>query len=145
MKVSLKHSVPVLSISLTPHQYQETEHHGWIFRDHFVEKGKEGASAALSILQHAQVFIPKANMSAQKRLRISAACLISCCASSIDQALIWMIAGPIITAKRTGRKKIIMGTVSLGGRAAAFFSASAMRMSRLSCERARSAVASGVP
>lgn len=49
----------------------------------------------------------------------------------------WIIAGPMMTAKSTGRKKTIIGTVSLGGRAAAFFSASAMRASRLSWERTR--------
>ena len=49
----------------------------------------------------------------------------------------WIIAGPMMTMKSTGRKKTIIGTVSLGGSAAAFFSASAMRASRLSWERTR--------
>ncbi|MBY5620605.1 6,7-dimethyl-8-ribityllumazine synthase [Rhizobium leguminosarum] len=39
----------VLSVSLTPHQYQETEHHKQIYRAHFVEKGREAAKAALTI------------------------------------------------------------------------------------------------
>ena len=38
-----------------------------------------------------------------------------------------------------------IGTVNLGGRLAAFFSASVMRASRLSCERTRSAWPNGVP
>lgn len=42
------------------------------------------------------------------------------------------MAGVRITANSTGRKKMIIGTVSFGGSAAAFFSASIMRLSRLS-------------
>ncbi|UWQ28849.1 MULTISPECIES: 6,7-dimethyl-8-ribityllumazine synthase [unclassified Leisingera] len=49
MRVSLETGVPVLSVSLTPHQYQETEHHNTIYRDHFEEKGREAAQAALMI------------------------------------------------------------------------------------------------
>jgi 6,7-dimethyl-8-ribityllumazine synthase len=49
MRVGLDTGVPVLSVSLTPHQYQETEHHNAIYRDHFVEKGREAAKAALMI------------------------------------------------------------------------------------------------
>lgn len=49
MRVGLDTGVPVLSLSLTPHQYQETDHHNAIFRQHFVEKGREAARAALMI------------------------------------------------------------------------------------------------
>jgi 6,7-dimethyl-8-ribityllumazine synthase len=49
MRVGLDTGVPVLSLSLTPHQYQDTEHHRRIFREHFVEKGREAARAALMI------------------------------------------------------------------------------------------------
>ncbi len=49
MRAGLDSSVPVLSVSLTPHQYQETDHHNAIFREHFVEKGREAARAALMI------------------------------------------------------------------------------------------------
>ena len=45
----------------------------------------------------------------------------------------------------TGRKNMIIGTVSLGGSAAAFFSASDMRMSRLSLAITRNAWLTGVP
>ena len=56
MRVGLDTGVPVLSVSLTPHQYQETDHHDRIFRDHFVTKGREAAKAALGILKaHATV------------------------------------------------------------------------------------------
>lgn len=49
MRVSLDTGVPVLSVSLTPHHYQETEHHNRIFREHFVQKGREAAQAALMV------------------------------------------------------------------------------------------------
>ena len=49
MRVGLDTGVPVLSVSLTPHHYQETDHHNAIYRNHFVEKGREAARAALSI------------------------------------------------------------------------------------------------
>ncbi len=39
----------------------------------------------------------------------------------------WIPTGVMMTMNSTGRKKIIMGTVSFGGSAAAFFSASIMR------------------
>ena len=49
MRAGLDSGVPVLSVSLTPHQYQETDHHTGIFKAHFVEKGREAAAAALRI------------------------------------------------------------------------------------------------
>lgn len=49
MRVGLDTGVPVLSVSLTPHQFQDTDHHHAIYRDHFVEKGREAARAALMI------------------------------------------------------------------------------------------------
>ena len=56
MRVGLDTGVPVLSVSLTPHQYQETEHHNRIFREHFVAKGREAGEAALGTLKaHAAV------------------------------------------------------------------------------------------
>ena len=51
MRASLDTGVPVLSVSLTPHQYQETDHHNAIYRAHFVEKGREAAQAALKITE----------------------------------------------------------------------------------------------
>lgn len=47
MRAGLDTGVPVLSVSLTPHHFQETDHHRRIFREHFVEKGREAARAAL--------------------------------------------------------------------------------------------------
>lgn len=49
MRAGMESGVPVLSVSLTPHQYQETPHHTEIFKAHFVEKGREAAQAALMI------------------------------------------------------------------------------------------------
>ncbi|MEO0370429.1 MAG: 6,7-dimethyl-8-ribityllumazine synthase [Pseudomonadota bacterium] len=49
MRAGLDSGVPVLSVSLTPHQYQETTHHDAIFRAHFVEKGREAAKAVLML------------------------------------------------------------------------------------------------
>ncbi len=49
MQAGLETGVPILSISLTPHHYQETEHHTAIFREHFVQKGREAGEAALMI------------------------------------------------------------------------------------------------
>src|SRR3712207_7565918 len=55
------------------------------------------------------------------------------------QCITWIRAGVRITTKRAGRKNRIIGTVSFGGRAAAFFSARFMRMSRLSWASVRNA------
>jgi 6,7-dimethyl-8-ribityllumazine synthase len=49
MRAGMDAGVPVLSVSLTPHHYQETDHHREIFRAHFVKKGREAAEAALMI------------------------------------------------------------------------------------------------
>ncbi len=49
MQAGLETGVPVLSVSLTPHHFQETDHHTAIFRAHFVQKGREAAEAALKI------------------------------------------------------------------------------------------------
>ncbi|MGB0902548.1 6,7-dimethyl-8-ribityllumazine synthase [Halocynthiibacter sp.] len=49
MRAGLDTGVPVLSVSLTPHHFQETEHHMTIYREHFVQKGREAAQAALMI------------------------------------------------------------------------------------------------
>ena len=51
MRAGMDTGVPVLSVSLTPHHYQETDHHNEIYRAHFVEKGREAAKAALMIVE----------------------------------------------------------------------------------------------
>jgi 6,7-dimethyl-8-ribityllumazine synthase len=50
MNVGLETGVPVLSVSLTPHHFQETEFHTKQFEDHFVTKGAEAAAAADQIV-----------------------------------------------------------------------------------------------
>ena len=49
MKAGLETGIPVLSVSLTPHNFQETDHHKEIFKRHFVEKGREAADAAIML------------------------------------------------------------------------------------------------
>lgn len=51
MRAGLDTGVPILSVSLTPHHFQETAHHVAIYRKHFVQKGREAAEAALGILR----------------------------------------------------------------------------------------------
>ena len=50
MRAGLDTGVPVLSVSLTPHQYRDDAHHRAIYEAHFVEKGREAARAALMIV-----------------------------------------------------------------------------------------------
>lgn len=50
MRAGMDSGVPVLSVSLTPHHFQETDHHNAIYMAHFVEKGREAANAALKIV-----------------------------------------------------------------------------------------------
>jgi len=50
MRVGLDTQVPVLSVSLTPHQFQDSDHHRAIFREHLVTKGVEAAQAAIALV-----------------------------------------------------------------------------------------------
>ncbi len=59
MKAGLDTGVPVLSVSLTPHHFQETAHHIGIYKEHFVTKGEEAANAALGILKARAQLAPK--------------------------------------------------------------------------------------
>ena len=51
MRVGLDMGMPILSVSLTPHHYQETDQHNATYRAHFIEKGREAARVALGILK----------------------------------------------------------------------------------------------
>ena len=51
MQAGLETGIPVYSVSLTPHNYQETDHHNKIYREHFVQKGKEAGNAVLRMAQ----------------------------------------------------------------------------------------------
>lgn len=50
MNVGLETGVPCFSVSLTPHNYQETDLMTAFFRDHFIKKGREAADAVRQIL-----------------------------------------------------------------------------------------------
>jgi 6,7-dimethyl-8-ribityllumazine synthase len=50
MQVQLETGVPVLSVVLTPHHFQETATHREFFLNHFDVKGREAASACTSVL-----------------------------------------------------------------------------------------------
>ncbi|NRA86129.1 MAG: 6,7-dimethyl-8-ribityllumazine synthase [Rhizobiales bacterium] len=50
MRVSLDESLPVLSVSLTPHNFQETPSLIEYFEKHFVQKGKEAANCLHAVL-----------------------------------------------------------------------------------------------
>ena len=50
MQVQLEVQVPVFSVVLTPHNFQETKEHIEFFSQHFIEKGKEAAHAVQNTL-----------------------------------------------------------------------------------------------
>ena len=50
MRAQMDSGVPVLSVVLTPHNFQDNEAHLAFFRDHFVGKGREAARAARAIV-----------------------------------------------------------------------------------------------
>jgi len=49
MRMALDTGVPILSVSLTQHHFQSTEHRIGVFTRYFIEKGREAAQAALMI------------------------------------------------------------------------------------------------
>ena len=50
MQVQLQTQVPILSVVLTPHQFQESEAHRTFFHQHFQLKGREAALACRQTL-----------------------------------------------------------------------------------------------
>lgn len=52
MQVQLECGVPILSVVLTPHHFQETEAHMGFFKKHFVIKGQEAAKACHMTLEN---------------------------------------------------------------------------------------------
>lgn len=52
MRVQLDQSVPILSVVLTPHNFQDTEEHRKFFFKHFRVKGGEAANACLKVLNN---------------------------------------------------------------------------------------------
>ncbi|WP_029011887.1 6,7-dimethyl-8-ribityllumazine synthase [Niveispirillum irakense] len=51
MRVQLDSGVPVFSAVLTPHHFHEHDAHNGFFRDHFIKKGREAASACVQTVQ----------------------------------------------------------------------------------------------
>lgn len=51
MNAGLETGVPCFSVSLTPHNYQETDLLTGFYRDHFVKKGAEAAQAVHQMLE----------------------------------------------------------------------------------------------
>ncbi len=49
LDVGLQTDTPILSVSLTPHHFQDTAHHTAIYSEHFKVKGREAADAGLAI------------------------------------------------------------------------------------------------
>ena len=52
MQVQLETEIPILSVVLTPHNFQETETHESFFYDHFKIKGREAARACVQTLKN---------------------------------------------------------------------------------------------
>jgi 6,7-dimethyl-8-ribityllumazine synthase len=50
MQAQMDTDLPILSVVLTPHHFQDTEAHRRFFLEHFKVKGREAAEACLSIL-----------------------------------------------------------------------------------------------
>ncbi len=50
MQVQLETDVPVFSVVLTPHNFQETEDYEAFFRDHMIGKGAEAARACVAVV-----------------------------------------------------------------------------------------------
>lgn len=51
MKVGLDTGIPILSVSLTPQNFQATEEQLIFFKEHFIKKGREAANATIGLLQ----------------------------------------------------------------------------------------------
>lgn len=52
MRIQLETEIPILSVVLTPHNFQETEAHKSFFYDHFKIKGTEAARACVQTLKN---------------------------------------------------------------------------------------------
>lgn len=59
MQVQLETGVPILSVVLTPHHFQETTAHMDFFRQHFILKGREAANACHLTLENMENLSPR--------------------------------------------------------------------------------------
>ncbi len=64
MQAQMTTGVPVFSVSLTPHHYQETPTHSAFFSAHFVRKGAEAAEAVRQMLTLGAALAPAARKTA---------------------------------------------------------------------------------
>lgn len=62
MQVSLESEIPVLSVVLTPHHFQETQDHFDFFHSHFKKKGEEAAKACIQTLENMLLLGKKASV-----------------------------------------------------------------------------------
>jgi 6,7-dimethyl-8-ribityllumazine synthase len=51
MRVQLETEVPMISLMLTPHHFHEHQVHQKFFVEHLVQKGVEGAQAAVTTME----------------------------------------------------------------------------------------------
>ena len=56
MQVSLQAEIPILSVVLTPHHFNDDAHHGFFF-EHFKLKGREAGNACIQMIQNQQTEI----------------------------------------------------------------------------------------
>jgi 6,7-dimethyl-8-ribityllumazine synthase len=60
MQIQLETEVPILSVVLTPHQFQESDAHNSFFSEHFKLKGREAAQACLQTLKNLEGLVQAA-------------------------------------------------------------------------------------
>ncbi|MGG7566525.1 6,7-dimethyl-8-ribityllumazine synthase [Rhodovulum sp. DZ06] len=66
MEAGMQTGTPVLSVSLTPHHFQPKSEHESFYFNHFVEKGREAADAAVQIAAtHAALAAPAKDAAAR--------------------------------------------------------------------------------
>ena len=56
MRVQLDTDIPVFSVSLTPHNFQETDFHNAVYFEHMLKKGKEASHAVAGQLRTLAAF-----------------------------------------------------------------------------------------
>ena len=64
MRISLDAEIPILSVVLTPHNFNEQPAHEEFFYQHFKTKGKEAAQACIQVLKNMKNLVDKKNIAA---------------------------------------------------------------------------------
>lgn len=57
MQIQLEAEIPILSVVLTPHNFQETKAHESFFFEHFKVKGREAAEACVQTLRNLESIV----------------------------------------------------------------------------------------